>query len=90
MVNIILFHPKIRHDECLKVVEELTVGVLAALLLPVHTIRDPDQLMTYPALPAGKSVAPLIPLHFCIYLFKYSVPCGGVCKNAATIFLAGC
>ncbi|XP_050717150.1 nonsense-mediated mRNA decay factor SMG7-like isoform X3 [Eriocheir sinensis] len=40
------------HDECLKVVEELAVGVLAALLLPVHTIRDPDQLMTYPALPA--------------------------------------
>ncbi|KAK8388592.1 hypothetical protein O3P69_020530 [Scylla paramamosain] len=40
------------NDECLKVVEELTVGVLAALLLPVHTIRDPDQLMTYPALPA--------------------------------------
>lgn len=39
-------------DGCLQVVEELTVGVLAALLLPVHTIRDPDQLMTYPALPA--------------------------------------
>ncbi|KAG0720028.1 hypothetical protein GWK47_007032 [Chionoecetes opilio] len=42
------------HDECLKIVEELTVGMLAALLLPVHTIRDPDQLLTYPALPAGK------------------------------------
>ncbi|XP_066975128.1 nonsense-mediated mRNA decay factor SMG7-like isoform X4 [Macrobrachium rosenbergii] len=39
-------------EGCLHVVEELTVGVLAALLLPVHTIRDPDQLMTYPALPA--------------------------------------
>ncbi|KAK7078886.1 Protein smg7 [Halocaridina rubra] len=39
-------------EACLHVVEELTVGVLAALLLPVHTIRDPDQLLTYPALPA--------------------------------------
>ncbi|ROT80672.1 putative protein SMG7-like [Penaeus vannamei] len=39
-------------EGCLHVVEELTVGILAALLLPVHTIRDPDQLMTYPALPA--------------------------------------
>ena len=54
MMTKIIFRLLIRNDECLKVVEELTVGVLAALLLPVHTIRDPDQLMTYPALPAGE------------------------------------
>ncbi|KAK3886902.1 hypothetical protein Pcinc_008970 [Petrolisthes cinctipes] len=39
-------------EGCLQVVEEVTVGMLAALLLPVHTIRDSDQLMTYPGLPA--------------------------------------
>ncbi|CAL4098809.1 unnamed protein product, partial [Meganyctiphanes norvegica] len=38
--------------ECVHLVEELSVGVLAALLLPVHTIKDPEQLITYPAIPA--------------------------------------
>lgn len=70
-MNIIMFYLYIRHDECLKVVEELTVGVLAALLLPVHTIRDPDQLMTYPALPAGKTVGSVLVFFIFLYLLIY-------------------
>ena len=52
----------------MEVLEELVVGTSAALLLPVHTIKDSEMLLTYPALPAGKS------LYFII--IEYFKKCG--------------
>lgn len=53
-----------RCDGALDILEDSMVGMLAALLLPIHTMKEPEMVITYPGLPASKSCGDLAQPHW--------------------------